>query len=337
MKALFCGLGGIGQRHLRILKTLVPDISVGAIRKKARSFEIDDNLEPDYEVDLVKKYDLTTFSSLEEGLEFKPDFAIVSNPTSLHIKTTTGLIKNKVPVLMEKPVSDNELGLTELVELSAEMKTPIMVGYMMRFNPFAGKLYEYLEKEVLGRIYSVIVIVNSYMPSWHQYESYSEFYAGMKSLGGGVVLTEIHEIDLLNWFFGPPESISAVGGKLSRLNIDVEDTVSVLMSQRRNNKIFSISINMSFVQKAPDRQFIIFGENGKIEWNISENWLKLADYEHDNHENCQFPHFERNDMFKNQMKHFLDCLGSGKTPITSLESVMSGHITALNIKKALDL
>ena len=335
MKALFVGLGGIGQRHLRILKELHPRVELLAVRKRGRSFEIGDDLVPDESVDIGKKYGIKSFTSIHDALKLDPDFAIVANPTSQHTETATQLVKNKIPVLMEKLISDTLKGVKNLAELSVQNKSPLMVGYMMRFHPCALLLKEYLDRNALGRIFSVIVTVNSFMPDWHRYENYNEFYAGRKDLGGGVVLTEIHELDLINWFFGSPSRVGAVGGTLSGLGLDVEDTVSVLMHQPQGNSFFPVTVNMSFVQKTPLRQFLVLGEYGRLEWDIVANALKFDDFEHDKHETHNFKDFERNDMFREQMKHFLDCVKNSKRPLTAFEKVLSGHMTALSIKKSL--
>jgi len=336
MKALFFGLGGVGQRHLRILKNLNPDIKIGAVRKKQRTFEIGDNMQPDYATDITEKYGIENFTSIEEGLAFQPDLAVVANPTSLHVETCISLVNQSIPVLVEKPISASADGLFQLNEMVQTGRATVMVGYMMRFNPCAKKLSELINANKIGKIYSVTLVVNSYMPSWHQYEKYYSFYAGKKSLGGGVVLTEIHEIDLLTWYFGRPKRLWTVGGKMSNLELDVEDTVSVLMEQKYQDDTFPITVSMSFVQPEPYRKMIILGEYGKIEWDIVDAEIIVNEHEHNSNEIYRYPEFERNDMFRAQMNHFLDCIQTGKKPVTSLDQVMDGHLLALTIKEALE-
>ena len=70
---------------------------------------------------------------------------------------------------------------------------------------FSNIIKDIIDHKKLGRISSVEININSYMPDWHPYESYKEYYVGKKELGGGVVLTEIHEIDFINWLFGKPD------------------------------------------------------------------------------------------------------------------------------------
>ena len=53
-------------------------------------------------------------------------------------------------------------------------------------------------------------------------------------LGGGIVLTQIHEIDYLYWFFGNPRSIYSVTGKFSNLQTSVDDYSSSIMRFKNN-------------------------------------------------------------------------------------------------------
>jgi predicted dehydrogenase len=336
MKVLFFGLGGIGQRHLRNLLKIDPASEIAAVRKKGRVFEIGDNLQPNHEVDIMARYNITSLPTIEEAAAFNPDFAVVANPTSLHPGVTKELLLNGIPVFLEKPISAGYDGLEELMEICEKKGPPTMVGYMMRFHPCALKLKELIDNRRIGKIYSVILIINSYIPGWHSYEKYNEFYAGMRSLGGGVVLTEIHELDLFNWYFGLPDRLWAVGGKLSPLDIDVEDTVSVLMEQEFNDERFPVNINMSFVQQAPLRRMFIQGERGRIEWDIASSIVNIDDRIDNKQHVYDHSDFQRNEMFVAELAHFIECIKQKKAPLTSLPDVIGGHLTTLAIKDSLE-
>jgi len=71
MKVLFFGLGGIGQRHLRNLRKIQPDIQIAAFRNKGRTFEIGNDLLPDYNSDIVSKYNISTFEKFEDAMKCK--------------------------------------------------------------------------------------------------------------------------------------------------------------------------------------------------------------------------------------------------------------------------
>ena len=58
MRAVFFGLGGAGQRHLRNLKFLYPECEIAAIRSVNRTFEISNDLTANPDVDIMDKYNI---------------------------------------------------------------------------------------------------------------------------------------------------------------------------------------------------------------------------------------------------------------------------------------
>ena len=85
--------------------------------------------------------------------------------------------------------------------------------------------------------------MGEYLPYWHPKEDYKKSYASRKKLGGGVILTLIHEIDYLFWIFGKFKSVYSTGGNLTKLNTDVEDTVVSNIVTKQN---VPISLRMDF-------------------------------------------------------------------------------------------
>ena len=86
-------------------------------------------------------------------------------------------------------------------------------------------------------------------------------------MGGGVLLTEIHEIDLVSWFFGIPDKVFCSGGNRSEEELDVEDTVQITLIY----KDFSVQITLCFMHKKQSRNFHIAGSSGDIIRIISPN------------------------------------------------------------------
>lgn len=91
------------------------------------------------------------------------------------------------------------------------------MGCNLRFHDCIKKMKSLLEKETIGKIISVKVECGAYLPDWHPYEDYSKGYAARDDLGGGVVLTCIHELDYLYWFFGEIKEVFSITGKFSNL------------------------------------------------------------------------------------------------------------------------
>ena len=335
MKALFLGLGGVGQRHLRNLLALRPQAKIGAVRHLNRTFEVGFDMQADPAADINRKYDIELLPGLEAAAAWKPDLAVVASPTSAHMEQTAFLVEHGIPVLLEKPIAAEWAGVSELVELSRRKKTPVMVGYMMRFHPGVQRLLQKTTERCLGNLHAAHFELGSYMPSWHNYEKYSDFYAGRSDLGGGAVLSEIHEIELMHAMFGLPQRLWSLGGKLSGLDIDVEDTVRVLLDYRVDESPLPVTLGMSFVQQPMGRSITLWGEGGKLHWDMMTQTLTHWDDAAGEPELFEFADFERNQMFVSELEHFLACLENGEEPLTSLQRVSGSQLMAAKIKESL--
>ena len=167
-----------------------------------------------------------------------------------------------------------------------------------------------LEENRFGDILKVQFDVASYVPAWHPYEDFRELYACKADLGGGVLLTEIHEIDLTLWFFGLPKSVSCVGGNFSNFKLDVEDTCSLILEYDS----FIITINLSFMQKYNKRDFYIAGENTYLECSFNNNYFKVIDYGNDSEKIFDDENQDMNKMFYDQANYFLNDLNESDSP-----------------------
>jgi len=197
-------------------------------------------------------------------------------------------------------------------------------------------LQKLLADQALGPVHSATLISHSYVPGWHSYEKPKDFYAGSKALGGGAVLTEIHEVDLLHWYFGPAKRVFGLGGKLSAIDMDVEDCASALLEFEQNGRRIAATVNVSFAQPSPTRQFLVFCERGRIAWDLMRQRIEIDDAIEKKSDVFEVPDFQRNDLFVRELEHFLECLKEGSTPTTDLSLVLDGHRTALKVLSDVD-
>ena len=270
-RILFIGLGGAGQRHLRLFKENLADENVEFVAY--RSTNKTPLLNPDFSVNqeesLESVYGIKVYDNLDEVLALKPDLAVISTPSSMHLKYAQLCAEKSINVFVEKPLSNSTEGLQELKETVERNKVAIQVGLQRRFHPHLSRVNDIIKSGAIGQVLTVNFTVASYIPRWHPYEDYLELYACRKELGGGVLLTEIHEIDLAVWYFGIPSSVVCVGGTYSNVGMDVEDTVRLTLDYIK----FSVQINLTFWQKHHERLFSICGENGYLSWNQDDDAL----------------------------------------------------------------
>ena len=329
MRALFFGLGGIGQRHLRNLRELLgDDLEVHAYRVRRENLRLTDTLEVGGH-DLEDRYAVTVHASAEAALAQKPDAAFICNPTSMHVDTALACARAGVPMFLEKPVSDDLAGIGALQAAVEANQVPVYVGFQLRFHPGVRAVRALLERGALGRVMSAQAEIGEFLPNWHRYEDYRQGYAARAALGGGVIATQTHEIDLLYWFFGLPRSLSTAGGKLSDLELDVEDTASTLMRYDGVSGNFPVLLHQDYLQRPPTRTLKLVGTDGIVALDLVDNHLIHHAQDGSVLSEDHFDGFVRNDMFRDQMRHVLGCLSGAEPPLVGLyDGTQSLRLTA---------
>lgn len=320
MRFLFAGLGSMGIRHLRNLKTLT-DGEFLAYRVRGGN-----------EGDIVREFGITTFFDLEEALSKKPDAVFIANPTSLHISVAIAAAKMGCHLFIEKPLSHSTEDIDKLMSIVKEKKLIVFIGYNLRFHPNLRLIKDFLDENKIGKVTSARIVVGEYLPQWHPWEDYSKGYSARKDLGGGVLLTLSHELDYAYWLFGGVKRIACFAAKLSGLQIDVEDTAQILLEFQ--NGIVT-QVHMDYIQRPPIRTCHITGENGAIFWDYYQSEVRLYQANEEQYRTFRVENFERNEMYIEEMKHFLACLAGKERPLIGIEDGEKVLAIALAAKKSM--
>jgi len=337
LTVLFAGLGSIGQRHLRNLTAALPVAPrVLAFRTRRDDRILTDDLQVEAEEGLEKRYGIESFTSLDAALALKPDVTFVTNPTSRHLAVALAAARADCHLFMEKPLSHEWAGVEELVAVVTRTGRVGYVGYQFRFHPAFEKISRWVKDGRLGRIAAVRAEVGEYMPGFHRYEDYRGTYPARADLGGGVVLCQIHEYDLLYALFGLPQEVFAVGGKASRMEIDVEDTAQVLFRyQRPDSADMPAQVHQDFLQRPARRNFQVIGDEGSIYWDYLGKTLQLSRTDGTVAESENFAGLPRNHLFTAEMKHFLACVEGREQPWVTLRDGAASLRMALAVKKSM--
>jgi len=302
-KIFFVALGGAGQRHLRILNNLLPgSVEFSAYRSTNKTPLLNSDFSVSSNATIDSQYNLTLFNSLEEGLDNDPDLIVISNPTSLHYEVAQKAAERNINIFVEKPFSHNLDGFNQFENLVLKNKLYFFVSYQRRFHPYLNRIKGIMESGILGKIITASFNVATYLPIWHPYEDYKQLYACKPDLGGGVLLTEIHELDLCFWYFGIPASVNCIGGNYSNIKLNVEDTVHVTLDYGD----FSVQVNLCFMQQHNRRDLYIAGSDGYVEWNAIGNTYKYINYSNGNDELLSDPDHMNDEMFISQAQYFLN-------------------------------
>jgi len=291
MKTLIAGLGSVGRRHLRNLLAL-GEKDVILLRSHHASLP-DDELEG-YPVE----------TDLEEALsKHNPDAVIVANPTALHLDVAIPAAESGCAILLEKPISHSMERMDGLQAAVMKSGSRILVGFQFRFHPGLLRAKQLIADGEIGRIISAHVHFGEYLPAWHPWEDYRKGYAARADMGGGVVLTQCHSLDYLPWLAGKVESVWGFTGKLSDLEVDVEDTAKIGL--RFAGGMLG-SLHLDYNQQPPTHQFEIIGTKGSLRWDLADGATRIYRAEKKDWDVYPVPAgWERNIMFMDQMKHFI--------------------------------
>ncbi|CAG9941608.1 unnamed protein product [Clonostachys rosea f. rosea IK726] len=147
------------------------------------------------------------FTSIAEMLNSnvpRPDAAIVCTPNHTHVPLATELVEAGIPVLVEKPLSNDVESGQGLVNLARSKGVPLLVGHHRRFNPYIIAAKHALESGEVGKVTAISGIWAVFKPDPYFDASPVGAWRKYKSQGGGVVLINmIHEVDNLQFLFGP--------------------------------------------------------------------------------------------------------------------------------------
>lgn len=316
MNILILGLGSIGQRHLRNLKLIEPKSNFYAIRSnRKRKVPLLNNFNQVLKGDIKKKYSLKYYSSIKNIYEnnIKIDCAFVCTPSSKHIPQVIELLRYNIHCFIEKPLGSSLKQLPELKRLLKKKKKLItMMGYQLRFNPLIEYLNNVIKnKSPIGKLLYANIHHGENIKDFHPYEDYKISYAANKKLGGGVILTQIHEIDYFLYLFSHYKItyLSHISSKISDLDIDVEDIFSSSFLLKKNKDRMFCNINLNYFERPKRRKFYLIGSNGSLVACFNSQIIKIIK---DGKKQILKFKFKKNDIFIKEVRFFLSKIKSKK-------------------------
>lgn len=301
MRFIVLGAGSISQRHIRNLRNLGHDIAAVFDPSSTRLSEIQ-HLAP------------SAFLTDREDEAFRKDSdaAVIGSPTVFHVRQARTAIKLGLHVFIEKPLAST-LEDTETLAREAEHSgRVVLVGCNLRFSPSLLLAKQLVDSGRIGRPLSVRAHCGYYLPHWRPTTDYREGYGARRETGGGIILDCIHEFDYLRWLFGEVTEVFCYAGKLSTLEIDVEDNADILL--RFESGVVG-NLHLDYLQRTYRRSCEIIGEDGVVVWDYIEQTVKLF-----GKTDRQFEVFapnintELNEMFIEEMKHFVSCIAGQQRP-----------------------
>jgi len=135
----------MGQHHARIFSGF-HDVSLVAV--------CDTNLKT--AKSLAKTYKTRYYLNHKELIKKEDlDAASIAVPTKYHLPVALDFIKERIPLLVEKPLADTSMAAKKIIDAARKKKVVLSVGHIERYNPAIIQLQKIVSKKLLGEILSI--------------------------------------------------------------------------------------------------------------------------------------------------------------------------------------
>jgi predicted dehydrogenase len=317
MRFLVVGCGSIGERHVRNL------ISLGE-----RDILVHDSDRKRME-EIRRKYGVDVRRELGPSLD-EVDALLVCTPPVTHVPLAKMALDAGLNVFVEKPLSHTMDGVDEIVKTAKRRGLVLAVGYNFRFHPGMRKVKEKLESGLIGRVMWGRAIVGQYLPDWRPWQDYRKSYTARREMGGGIILDGSHELDYMRWLMGEVNSVLCFAGKLSSLEVNVEDSADILM-RHEGGRVSNV--HMDFIRRDYFRVCEIVGEEGTVRWSFPSGTAELYSAR-TKRWRMVYAGCDPNEMYVREMRCFIRCIQGKEAPLVDGEEGRKTLEVALAAKKS---
>lgn len=331
MNVCVLGAGSIGRRHLKGISLLRETLGVNLITT------YDTN--PD-RLDIVRSdiKGVECKDSLKDAVK-NIDVVFVCVPTALHMPVYEEISKyGRFHLFFEKPLSHSIEGCEKMLFDQKLNGKFVALGYMLHHHPVIKRMREIVTEGTLGRILSVRAEAGFYLPQWHPWEDYRDFYMSWKVGGGGALLDLSHEINYLQWIFGDIDEVQGTMGTVSDLEISSDDLAVAIV--KFSNSIIG-QIQLDLLQFEESRFCKVIGTEGVLIADLNSNSVKFNTKDNHtwNEEKIELDfdkiyHVEYENVFKvfNGDQGYIVSGDSAYKTMEVIEAIRRSHSSGLRIK-----
>lgn len=244
------GLGNMGSSHAAC-------IQAGRVRRLRLTAVAD--LHPERAARLAG---VRAFASASELIASGDvDAVLVATPHYDHVPVGIEALRAGLHVLMEKPIAVHRADAERLLAAHTSRRQVFAAMLNQRTDPFYRKIRQLVRSGGLGEIRRVNWTVTDWFRPAAYYAS-GGWRATWAGEGGGVLLNQaVHNLDLLQWIFGPPVRVRAHChfGRYHR--IEVEDDVTAYLEFAQG----ATGVFITSTGEAPGTNRVeIAGERGRL-------------------------------------------------------------------------
>lgn len=302
------GLGSMGKRRIRLIKEMFPEYTITGIDGRQ-----------DRRTEAAEMFDIFCCSSISE-LENKIDCAFVCTSPLSHAKIITDCLTKGWHVF------------SELNLVSVDYDKNIKIAKERQCTLFLSSTFLYREETqcIKSRIiekkqWNYIYHIGQYLPDWHPWENYKDFFIGDKQTNGCREIMAI-ELPWLVEAFGEISSTQVVSDKMTDLNIGFDDNYMIQICHKNRNKGVLI---VDVVSPVAVRRLEAYAENAYISWNGTSDSIQEFNPETKKLDSVElseaaehkegYSAFIVENAYKNEIREFFNVVLNDKEPLYDFE------------------
>ena len=253
MKVGIVGCGHIGTVHAYALKQLSDAGLVDA--RVTAAFDADDTRS----ARLTRNLGGEPAASLDALLD-AVDVVWICTWTAAHVEAVQGCAQRGLPTFCEKPLAPT-IAACEAVSAALE-QVPHQVGLVLRFAPVFATAAELVSSGRYGRPLTTIMRDDQYFPIQGMYGS--TWRKDREAAGGGTLIEHsIHDVDVLRWILGDPETVAANTACAFGYE-GIEDLASLTMRYEGGATAQLVSVWHQVLSRGSSRRLEIFCEDAYL-------------------------------------------------------------------------
>ena len=246
MNVVVIGLGSMGKRRIRLIKEMYPDYEVYGIDQRE-----------DRRTEAEKELNIKTCASMDEVQE-KVNCAFVCTSPLSHAAIISQCLNNKWNVFTElNLVSDS---YDENINLAKQNDCTLFLSSTF----FYREEIKYIKSRITDdKKWNYVYHIGQYLPDWHPWENYKDFFVGDKRTNGCREIMAIELPWLLNTF-GEVTETHVVSDKMTELALNYNDNLMIQMKHVNGNKGVLI---VDVVSPCAVRKLEAYAEGRYLAWN----------------------------------------------------------------------
>ena len=310
MRAVVIGLGSMGRRRIRLIQQIDSKIEIiGVDTAIDRQKQVEDH------------FRIKTVGNLND-ITMSVDCALISTSPLSHASLIRQCLERGWHTFTEINLVDD--GYDENIALAKSKNLVLFLSstpiYREEMKYVIRKVKEHRDAPV-----NYIYHIGQYLPDWHPWESYKNFFVGDRRTNGCREIMAI-ELPWMSLAFGEIESVTALSDNITKLDIDYKDNYLILLRHKNGNKGVLV---VDVVARKAVRKLEVISEELYLNWDGSPDSLFEYDFESKDLHNIKlyvevdqqegYSSFVVENAYKNEILSFFDQIANGTVPLYGFE------------------